>query len=244
MKKWVVLVLLASVATIAWPAQVDSQALNPIEDRYISYIIEDRLFTGGFHVRLSELEEFIEEQGEGCEGGLCLKDYKDEDDGRSVAEMVHDMSHELAINPYVILATLQKEAALITSPEPEEWQYQTAMGYGCPDDADCMEDFFGFANQIELGSKLLRTSYDRACGDKISNTAWWTHPRVSKGNTLEVDTVPTYIGNCATASLYNYTPHRVDSAWEPHDGQYYYGNYNFILLFHDWYPYTDPVEAV
>lgn len=229
---------------LALPQGVYSEALPKIEANYTSFMVDDELFTGGFHVSLSEIEEFIEDKGEECDGDLCLKDYEDADDGRSVAVIIHDSAREYAVNPYVILATLQKETALVTSEGPEEWQYQTAMGYGCPDDADCEEDYFGFANQIELGTALLRVSYDRACGDPISRLQWWVHPRINRGYTIDIDTEPTYLGNCATASLYNYTPHRVDSAWEPYDGSYYYGNYNFVLIFHDWYPYAEPVESI
>lgn len=247
MGKIILIMGLTTVIAMWWllASTAHAQALPEIDHQHISYMIEDSHFTGGFSTTHEDIQEFLEEAGEDCHGDLCLKNYEDEDSGRSGAAIIHDAAREHGINPYVILATLQKEKSLVTAEDPQDWQYRTAMGYGCPDDADCEEDFFGYANQIELATTLLRTGYDRACGNRLSYMGWHVRPQWYKGHVIDIDNQQTYLGNCATASLYNYTPHRVDSAWEPrHNDQYYYGNYNFVLLFHDWYPPADPIESI
>ncbi len=227
------LISILALSLLAVPT-ARAQALPEIDPGYNNYIIPDSDFIGGFDIRAEDVQAFLEEQGEDCEGDLCLKNYRDEDTGQTAAEIIHKYAHELALNPYVLLITLQKEKSLVTSDGPEEWQYRTAMGYGCPDGADCDSDFFGFYNQVRLGATLLRVGYDRACGDRLSFFKWYVHPHWAKGSLVPIDGRPTYIGNCATASLYNYTPHRVDGAWIDTDGVYFYGNYNFVILYQRW----------
>jgi len=44
------------------------------------------------------------------------------------------------------------------------------------------------------------------------------------------------MGTCSTGAFYGYTPHRPDSAYTlASDGNYYYGNYNFIKFFTSWF---------
>lgn len=229
------LLVISLLGASLWAAPAAAQEFPEYDDYYTSYIINDRIFSGGFHITEAEIDEFIQQRGQDCAGERCLKDYRE--DGDSAAGIIHQTAREFAINPYVILVTLQKENSLLTDEDPEAWQYRTAMGYGCPEGADCEEEFFGFGNQVELGTNLLRATYDRACGDKLAHINWRVDPKWMAGNVVEIDKQPTYIGNCATAALYNYTPHRVDSGWIAHDGEHYYGNYNFIYLFNQWYPY-------
>lgn len=222
-------------ALLFWAHNIHAQALPPIEQSYTSRIVEDTDFTGGFAISPKDIQDFLDEKGEDCSGNLCIKNYRDEETNKSAAEIIHKHAHSFALHPYIVLATLQKETSLITEAEPAEWQYRTAMGYGCPDGADCDSDFFGFDNQVRLGANLLRAGYDRACGDRLSHFRWYVHPRWAPGSYTPIDGRSTYIANCATASLYNYTPHRVDSGWIESDDQFYYGNYNFVILFQNWF---------
>jgi len=165
---------------------------------------------------------------------ICLFQYTE--NGKLASRIIYETAQEFGINPMVILVTLQKENSLVTDNWPWPDQYRTAMGYGCPDSTPgvCEASYYGFTNQVRLGTKLLRVGYDRACGNYSSYPGWSTTKYI--GNTT-IDGKSTYIGNCPTASLYNYTPHRPDSAWLPAgDGSHYYGNYNFITQFNEWFP--------
>ncbi|MEX0748940.1 MAG: hypothetical protein WD467_02415 [Candidatus Saccharimonadales bacterium] len=210
-------------------------AISPrVEPAHTHHIIDDRFFTSDLSFNATAIQNFLEAKGADCEGSLCLKSYQDPTTGRTAAEIIATTAAEIGLNPQVILITLQKENSLVTAKDPQTWQYRTAMGYGCPDGADCAADFFGFSNQIQLGATLLRVGYDRACGDKTSWLGWRVAPRWYRGHVTMIDGRATRLGSCATAALYSYTPHRVDSAWVPAlDGNYYYGNYNFVYFYQD-----------
>lgn len=214
---------------------VHAQELPPVDESYNHHIISDQEFTGGFSFTKEKIQKFLDRQGRDCQGELCLKNYRNPENGLSAAETISRVSGEFGINPKVILVTLQKENSLVTDDEPEEWQYRTAMGYGCPDDADCEADFFGFDNQVRLGANLMRAVYDRACSRYLPHWKWIVDPIWRRGNTVEIDGRSTRLRSCATAALYNYTPHRVDSAWRDADGTYYYGNYNFVTFYRQWF---------
>lgn len=218
-----------------FPTPGATQSLPAIDGEYNNRIVKDSVFTGGFGISQRDIQTFLEKKGEDCEGELCLKNYRQPDTSKSAARLIRETAHEFHIDPRLLVVTLQKENSLVTAEEPEQWQYRTAMGYGCPDGEDCETDFYGFANQLQLGAHLLRAGYDRACGDDISHFQWWVHPRWTPGNVVEVDGRATRIDNCATAAIYNYTPHRVDSAWRPVDNQYFYGNYNLATYVDEWF---------
>lgn len=228
-------VVILLIGVLLLPVAVHGQELSPVDGARNGRIIKDHVFTGGFSFTTEDIQDFLDEKGEDCQGDLCLKNYIESETGRSAARIIRETALEHTINPKVILVTLQKENSLVTEEEPEEWQYRTAMGYGCPEDADCEADYYGFANQVQLGTQLLRAGYDRACGDYVSNWQWRVNPQRTKGNVIDVDGRPTHLKNCATAALYNYTPHRVDGAWRPVDNQYFYGNYNFVTYMQKWF---------
>lgn len=227
--------LLAGLVLALVSLPVSAQEFPDLDPSYNHRIIDDSTFTGGFGFTDEHIQDFLETEGGDCEGDLCLKNYRDPETDRSAAEIIHSASRDIGINPQVILVTLQKENSLVTDEEPEEWQYRTAMGYGCPDDADCEADFFGFSNQVYLGANLMRAVYDRACGRYLPHWKWQVDPKWYRGNTVEIDGRPTRLETCATAALYNYTPHRVDSAWREVDGMHYYGNYNFVYFYQQWF---------
>lgn len=201
------------------------------------HIVGDRFFNSGFNMTEADIQTFLDEHGAACDDPSCLKYWRDPETNEPAARIIHRTARDLGLHPGIILITLQKENSLVTIDNPEPWRYQTAMGYGCPDHADCDRDFFGFRNQVRLGATLLRVGYDRACGDKTTFLHWRIHPRWYRGHVTPIDGRLTRLDSCATAALYNYTPHRVDSAWRPSplDGQYYYGNYNFVYFYLAWF---------
>lgn len=135
------------------------------------------------------------------------------------------------INPQVIMATMQKEQSIITSPNPAAWQINQAMGYACPTSGDC-DSSSNFFYQIDSGTWALRYHYERANG----NNTWWNSGGYTCGNKSNDDAYTYYrpglipgnvvtfydgngykrggvayrtyqIANAATGALYCYTPH-------------------------------------
>jgi hypothetical protein len=113
------------------------------------------------------------------------------------------------------------------------------MGYGCPEGPGCNPAYNGFTNQLTLAAKLLRAGIARNCDDTWTFAGIWINPKWHMNNSPTVDGRPTFLANCATGSLYNYTPHRPDSAYRgATDGTLYFGNYNFVKNFSAWFGST------
>ncbi len=125
------------------------------------------------------------------------------------------------INPGVLMAYLEKEQSLIslrgynTVTDPEK-RIKTAMGYGCPDTAECDSQYFGLGNQLKWSAYQLQYNYNN------SNKAGFSHTVNKTINTLDGYNV--FLTNEATAAQYRYTPH------------VYWGNYNLwkIITANGW----------
>lgn len=228
---------------------------TPIDDNYNNRIIDDSIFLSKDSMSAQDIQNFLNSKVAVCDSYhkdangnppstpyICLKDYVDSNTGKTAAQLIYDESQSRGLNPKVILVTLQKEQGLVTDTWPFDSQYRSAMGYGCPETQTvCDSQYYGFYNQVHLGSGLLRAGEARDCGDTSTLPGYSIDSEWRKGNVVSVDGKPTYMGTCATGSLYNYTPHRPDSAWLPAaDGNHYYGNYNFIYYFSTWFglPYV------
>jgi len=240
---------------------------TPISDDYNNVMIGDAAFTDTGAMSATDIQNFLNTRVPSCDtwhpntiGGseqppwTCLKDYVDPDGHGTAAQIIYNEAIRNGLNPQVLLVTLQKENSLITDSWPFPSQYRTAMGYGCFESTPGACTNYGFYNQMRYGSMLLRSAFDRSCGYANYGSypdSWGENPALRKGNTTTIDGRSTYIGSCATGSLYNYTPHRPDSAWRTaaSDGSYYYGNYNFVTKFLEWFPaaygpsYMFPVSA-
>ncbi len=228
----------------------------PLDPAYNSRIIDDPIFLNKNSMSVQDIQNFLNSKVPTCDtnhqGGLaqypppyvCLKDYVDPTTNKKASQLIYDEAQAAGLNPQVILVTLEKEQGLVTDSWPYPSQYRSAMGYGCPESQSiCDAQYYGFYNQVHLGASLLRAGAARACGDTSTLSNWNDIPDELKlGHTTDpngpahrVDSVATYIGSCATGSLYNYTPHRPDSAYTARNGAYYYGNYNFINYFTNWF---------
>jgi len=128
------------------------------------------------------------------------------------------------ISPKVILVMLQKEQSLITETTLDVAAAQIAVGYGCPDSGGCSAHYKGFTNQVEWAAWQLRYNFERAKG----KGADFQVGEVLKNVDGKYDVTFT---NAATASLYRYTPHVFDSA------------YNFMKLFDSYFTQTADTEA-
>ena len=223
-----------------------------IDPSYNSRIIDDAIFLNSGSMSVSDIQNFLNSKVPTCDtnhqGGLaqypppytCLKDYVDPTTGKSSAQLIYDEATSIGLNPQVILATLEKEQGLVSDTWPYPSQYKSAMGYGCPESQSvCDSSYYGFYNQVHLGARLLRAGDARDCGDTSTLPGWTVSSQWAQGNTVTIDGRATYLGTCATGALYNYTPHRPDSAYTlAADGNYYYGNYNFINFFTSWFGLT------
>ena len=122
------------------------------------------------------------------------------------------------LNPGLILAYLEKEQGLISSQgydvykDPEN-KIKTAMGYGCPDDANCDTKYYGFANQVNWGAYQLQFNYNI-----IQKNSPLAYPYVMASTITTLDEYNVFLTNIATAANYRYTPHT------------YWGNYNLWRL--------------
>lgn len=238
-------------------------------------IIDNSVFLDANSMSAGEIQDFLEKRGSGlkskkmrlnCDKWDAQTRQGYTDAGApcgsriSAARIIHYASHIYGMNPRVVLATLQKEQSLITSPDPTNWQLTQAMGYGCPTSGNC-EDGSTFSYQIDNGTWALRYHYERA----NRNFDWWSpssswvcgsskkyykpslYPyqdvRFYDGN--NVNYRKHYLHNAATSAMYCYTPHAYNNPNGLYGlpeygskGQYYTGSYNFVKSFELWFGST------
>jgi peptidoglycan hydrolase-like protein with peptidoglycan-binding domain len=127
------------------------------------------------------------------------------------------------INPGVIIAYLEKEQSLMSYKDYDvygdpENRIRTAMGYGCPDLAQCESTYFGFANQVNWGAYQLELNFQQA------TTNGGGTQYVLNNTITTLDEYNVFLSNSATVAQYRYTPH------------VYWGNYNLwkILTANGW----------
>ena len=262
-------------------------ALNPIN--YTSHLIDDTVFTDsnsmGFASNQSNaqnIQAFLNSQGSGlagfsaietCASGIHYSYYASYyacGKNASAAQIIAAASQAYAINPRVILATLQKEQSLITNPNPAQSELDCAMGYLSCGGA------LGFFNQVDNAAWQFRT--DMNLGSGIS---WWGYSPASYpcnnadtithlyDNGLKAGNAVTFYNNAnpngydtpyasftlpnmSTASLYCYTPHVYNNPnginGKPQYGSvgsYWSGTYNFVNAFINWWgtTYTSGFQA-
>jgi len=178
---------------------------------------------------------------------------------KPASQIIYDVSQAYQINPEVILATMQKEESLVTTPNPTLSQVTHAMGYGCPDSGGCTTT--GFFNQVDNATWQFRFDYQRLTG----NSTWW-NPNLAypcsgatryynkgllTGNNVtfmdnnNVAYTTLNLSNASTALLYCYTPHAYNNPTGAYGlpaygttGQYFSGSYNFVSYFEQWFGST------
>ncbi|MDB5167022.1 MAG: exported protein of unknown function [Candidatus Saccharibacteria bacterium] len=189
----------------------------------------------------------------------CLRDYSE--NGLSAAQIIYSVAQQYQINPEVLIVLLQKEQGLVTDTWPLPSEYRSATGYGCPDNAVCDTQYYGFTNQVTWAAKMYHAI-------ETSSTTWYS-PYVLGNNTIYYNpgpfnsTTQTYYGrfgssrdiqycgattiniqNKATQALYDYTPYQPNSAaFNGGDMCSSYGNLNFYSYFTDWFGSTQIAGA-
>ena len=157
----------------------------------------------------------------------------------SAAQIIYDAAHQYNINPQVLLVMLKKESYVWGDTWPLKNEYNTVMGYACPDNAPCDSAYFGFYNQVMKAAWQLNYYkehiYSYGYYPYMTNYIYYS-PNYSCGRKA------VYLENIATTSLYIYTPYTPnDAALANYPGEAYcgsYGNRNFFMYFSEWFGST------
>lgn len=162
-----------------------------------------------------------------------LADYRTPDiDGipKTAAEIIWRVAHSYKINPKYLLVLLQKEQSLVESKNPTQRQFDWATGYGvcdsCSKDDPAIQNFKGFAAQLEWAAKQHREKYLMQIlgkGQTIAGKA--------PGKSIDIDGQVVTPVNNATAMLYSYTPH-------------IHGNLNLWRIWRRWFSVKFPEGMV
>lgn len=161
-------------------------------------VITDANFRNASSMTQADIQAFLAKQP-----GV-LDTYKTKDHTgvvKPASQIIYEAAVAWNISPKVILATLQKEQSLLSTPNPKASQFNGAMGAGMPDSGRDVSSMQGFGNQVWWGAQKL-SSY----GERFN----WV-----PGKTKRVDGSTITPVNVATFSLYTYTPHfaGVKSFW-------------------------------
>ncbi|KAB8286613.1 hemagglutinin- related protein [Bifidobacterium ramosum] len=215
-------------------------------------IISDGQFFNANAMSEAEVQSFLDEQGAACSGHDCLRsktfDTTDQpaDDycaayrgakHETAAAIIAKAGKACGISQKILLTVLQKEQHLVTATTITDFQYKSAMGLSCPDDANCDPQYAGFFKQVYGAAK--RYQYYVRHEDRYGYHAnalnyIQYHPNASCGGTN------VYIRNKATALLYIYTPYQPnDAALAAGAGEgdacSSYGNRNFAIIYQSWF---------
>lgn len=162
-----------------------------------------------------------------------LADYRTPDiDGvpKTAAEIIWRVANSFKINPKYLLVLLQKEQSLVEDPEPSQRQFDWAAGYGvcdsCSKDDPSIQDYKGFASQLEWAAKQHREKYLLQI---LGNGQ--TRAGKAPGKTISIDGQIVTPVNNATAMLYSYTPHL-------------HGNLNLWRIWRRWFSVKFPEGSV
>jgi hypothetical protein len=125
---------------------------------------------------------------------------------KPIPQIIWRVSQAYKINPKYLVALIQKEQSLVEDTSPSQKQLDWAAGYGvcdsCSKDDPAIQDFKGFASQLEWAAKQHREKYLIQL-----LTRGITIGGQGAGKTVTIDGMSVTPINQATAMLYSYTPH-------------------------------------
>ncbi len=200
---------------------------NPCNNRNRAYYDELVRLNPGVHWHWKD-DHFV------CISEELFGDGETIGEGKTAAEIIYETAEEYRINPQVLIVLIQKESGLITDPIPNNYDYRTMTGFGCPDTAPCSAQYFGFKNQIRKAAWLFREVLDGGWTNyPLGENYVQYSPNAACGGSI------VNIENLATSSLYRYTPYQPNAAalaagtgTAPCGA---YGNRNFYAYFSDWF---------
>jgi hypothetical protein len=172
-----------------------------------NHIIPDSIFRKYNHM---DIEDFFQKINS------PLKGYKV--DGELVSSIIEKVCREEEIDPRFILTKLQVEQSLLhTTPTREKLDW--ALGFGCLDSGNWLEQFRGFSKQVKAAARGIKSYLVPSDTHYIGDLLNKKH-QVSDGEVK--------CKNAATAALYRYTP------WigiKDHSGKRApFGNYLFFKV--------------
>lgn len=170
-----------------------------------SNLISNADFTDAKAANATDLQFFLERSGS------FLAAYSE--DGLSAAEIIAGASTESKINPWVVLATLEKENSRVSRErQPGKIAMRSAMGYAYNDGGSSAGKHSTFGYQVRQGTALLRELYDEGQdrGFPLKMSVDFGARRLT-------------VRNAATYALMRYTPHTTDTSLRRTGG----GNYLF-----------------
>ncbi len=185
-----------------------AQAYNP------NNLISDAEFLDWRTLDADGVQSFLN-----TKGGTRLRTFRE--GGRTAAQIIATAARANGINPFVILATIQKEESLIESNTNFDYRVRWAMGYGICDGCDsndpALQKYAGFTNQVYNGTWQLKRNY----------SYWASFGAYKVGNTMIIDGAAVHLDNRATSALYRYTPHL-------------HGNESFVGIYSRYKTYRPP----
>ena len=194
-----------------------SSIVSPDKARAVNYnnLISDGDFTNWQTLDADGVQAFLN-----TKGGTRLRSFRE--GGRTAAQIIATAARANGINPFVILATIQKEESLIESNTNFDYRARWAMGYGVCDGCDsndpALQRYAGFTKQVNDGTWQLKRNY-----------SYWATASSSYrvSSTVVIDGTNVHIDNRATSALYRYTPHL-------------HGNQNFVDIYNRYKTYRPP----
>ena len=223
LKAFFVVALLIGAQLPAFPASAQLQ-LDPGFDP--NRVLEDNDVFDVSGMSYARLVEFLRVKG-------TLADVRLADiDGipKTGAEIIWRVATSYKINPKYLLALIQKEQSLVEDPSPTSAQFDWAAGYAicdsCSKNDPSVQEFKGFASQLEWAAKQHREKY-------LLQLLGSGQTRAGKGvgKTMTVDGLTITPTNKATAMLYSYTPHL-------------HGNLNLWNIWRRWFSLKYPDGTV
>ena len=159
----------------------------------------------------------------------------------SAAQIIYNEAQTYGVNPQVLLVMIKKESYVWGDVWPLRWEYNTVMGFGCPDTAPCNTDYYGFYNQIHMAARQF-TLYKKYINAGYYNYKPFKTNYIYYSPTYSCGQKAVYIENFATAFLYIYTPYTPNNAaLQNYPGTAScgsYGNRNFFMYFSEWFGTT------
>ena len=220
-------------------------------------IITDPLFYDFGTMDADAIQEFLDSRVPDCSPSSeapCLRDYVTDTktidavpgrcandirraENQTAAQVIFTVARACEVNPQVLLVTLQKEQGLVTADAVATLKYRKAMGYGCPDTAECASKYYGFFQQVYWAARSFH-AYSAAPASFRYQPG--ERDRVAYSPQAGCGGVRITMQNRATAALYNYTPYTPNEAslanpYQEGDECSSYGNRNFWLYFNAWF---------
>jgi hypothetical protein len=159
-----------------------------------SHLVSDAEFTDTTSTRQQDIQSYLEE----VESWLADTPV---DGQRYAAEVIFTTAKTYNLNPWVLLATLEKETSLVSRTAPPSHKtLRKSMGFGYDDGGSTAGKQSNFLYQLEKGAALL--------GDLYSEGQQMSFPCKMK---VDYGKKSIVVRNAATYALIRYTPHTVDT---------------------------------